>query len=116
MKLLTAWLDAYLAVYKVHQRSAGDILHDHIHHLPNERRLQQVNDVGMLQVGQDIDFLLNLLYLADVPEVAGVHLLHGHKVTCISREQSSMLHLMNDSCRFISENDIKCQTFSNEQR
>ena len=66
---------ADLAVDKVHERSAGHVLHDDVDHLADEDGLQQVDDVGVLQVGQDVDLFLDLLDLADVPEVARIHLL-----------------------------------------
>ena len=72
---------ADLAVDKVHERSSSNVLHDDIHHLANEDGLQQVDDVGVLEVGQHIDLLLDLLYLADISEVASIDLLDGDQVT-----------------------------------
>lgn len=82
----------HLAVDKVHEGTPCHILHDDVHHLADEDGLQQVDDICVLQIGQDIDFLLDLLNLADVPEVAGVNLLDGHQVTC------GVHHAVNQAC------------------
>lgn len=76
----------------VHQGPARGILHDKVEDVVGEVHVQQADDAGVLQARQHADLVLDLVYLGYAAEVAGIHRLYCHCLSCIAMAVNEMLH------------------------
>ena len=88
----------YLFLDIANQVPPSCVLHDEVKGVVGKVHVQQTDDVGVLQARQHADLVLDLVYLSDAAEGAGVHRLHCYGLTCTSSFQSCSQSINFVSC------------------
>ena len=71
--LLLLVVVAHLFSDIVNEAAPSSVFHDEVEDVVGEVHVQQADDAGMLQPREHADLILNLVYLSNAAEVAGVH-------------------------------------------
>ena len=69
----------------VDEAASSSILHDKVEDVVGEVHIQEADDAGVLQPRQNADLVLDLVYLGNAAEVAGIHRLDCHCLSCSVR-------------------------------
>ena len=66
----------------INKTASSSILHDEVEDVVGEMHVQQANDAWVLQPRQHADLILDLVYLGNAAEVAGIHRLDCYCLSC----------------------------------